>query len=405
MKVLQINIVFGVKSTGRTCLELQKIMEKEGHECYTAYGYGKTDEKNTYRIGNKLEYYLHNILSKLSGKQGYFSKKGTKELINYIEKLNPDIIHLRNLHANFLNLPMLFNYLSKIDKPIVQSLHDCWSFTGKCAYYSEEECYKWLKECGNCPKLKSYPESYYLDRTNKMYKDKRRWYKNLKNFYVIGVSKWIADEAKKSFLNKGNNIFYIYNWINLEVFKEIKSNIKEKYNLDKKKFTIIGVSAFWSDGSPRYEDFKKLSEILSSDIQLILIGKDQGMKKIPKNIIHIPFVEDIVELSKLYSSADVYVHLSREDTFGKVIAESLACGTPAVVYDTTACSELIENGKNGYKVAKGNIEEIYRYVLEIKINGKKNYSNRCREVAKEKFDYKRNSKKMIEFYQKIVNMK
>ena len=113
MKILQINVVYKDKSTGRTCYEVVKTLEKKGYEGFVAYGRGKHDDENSYRIGTEVEYYFHNIMSRLTGFQGYFSVFATRRLIKYINKITPDIIHLRNLHSNYLNLPLLFKYLSK----------------------------------------------------------------------------------------------------------------------------------------------------------------------------------------------------------------------------------------------------------------------------------------------------
>jgi glycosyltransferase involved in cell wall biosynthesis len=402
MKVLQINTVYGIKSTGRTCVEVEHALHLGGHECYTAYGNKRNNSEFSYRIGSSSEYYFHNIMARITGLQGYFSFFATKRLIRYINKLNPDIIHLRNLHANYLNLPLLFKYLRESNKPIVLNLHDCWAFTGKCAYYTERDCYKWIKECKNCPSKKDYPQSYFFDFSSKMFNDKKKGFSSIKNLTVIGVSDWIANQAKESFL-KGRDIRRVYNWINQDIFKPYDENILSKYGIDNKKFIIIGVSANWNKGTPRYEDFIKLSEMIDGSMQIIMVGKtEQSINS--NNILHIPYVSDTVELAKLYSSSDVYVHFSVEDTFGKVIAESLACGTPAIVYDSTGCSEVVT--KNcGFIVDKRNVKEVYQCILKVKSKGKPSYSNNCVLRVENEFNYLKNTKKLIEIYGDLINDK
>ena len=159
MKVLQINTVVDFGSTGRTVSELAYSINLNGDECYCAYGQKKSSLKNSFKIGTRLENHLHNIGSRIFGKQGYFTVWGTKSLIRYIETIQPDVIHLRNLHGNYLNLKILFNYLSKANVPVVWTLHDCWAFTGKCAHYTNVECYKWQTHCFDCPQVKKYPLS------------------------------------------------------------------------------------------------------------------------------------------------------------------------------------------------------------------------------------------------------
>lgn len=400
MKILQINTVYKEKSTGRTCAEVESYLTLHNHECFTAYGWGVCENPNTYCISSKIEYYLHNIFSRITGLQGYFSFYSTIRLIRYIKKLNPDIIHLRNLHGNYLNLPILFNYLRKLNKPIVLNLHDCWAFTGKCPYYTQVNCEKWKSNCYKCPQKNKYPQSYFFDFSKVMYRNKKKWFESINNLTVVGVSKWVRDEAKKSFLKK-NNCTYIYNWVDQKIFRPYTECVLEKYGLDKNKFTIIGVSANWKEGTPRYDDFIKLSTMLSTDMQIIMVGRaDQKIKN--RNIVHIPFIKNTIELAKLYSSSDVYIHFSIEDTFGKVIAEALACGTPAIVYNSTGCAEIVDESC-GYVVESRNINDVYNKILKIKTDGKLKYTYNCIDRVNKNFNYEKNCKQLLEIYEGLVN--
>ncbi|MDD2496091.1 MAG: glycosyltransferase, partial [Tissierellia bacterium] len=163
MKILQINIVYKEKSTGRTCFEVKQALENCGHKGYVAYGKGKHTDENTYRIGSDIEYYFHNIMARITGLQGYFSYFATRRLIKYIKQVSPDIIHLRNLHANYLNLPKLFKFLKEASVPVILNLHDCWAFTGKCPHYTDIQCFKWKDQCYSCPVRHNYPQSLFFD--------------------------------------------------------------------------------------------------------------------------------------------------------------------------------------------------------------------------------------------------
>lgn len=402
MKILQINTVYKEKSTGRTCFEVKRALEENGHIGYVAYGRGKHNDKNTYRIGSEIGYYFHNIMARVTGLQGYFSYFATKRLIEYIKHISPDIIHLRNLHAFYLNFPLLFRFFKEADIPIVLNLHDCWAFTGKCPHYTDVGCYKWKTQCYDCPVIHNYPKSYFFDRTKKLYKDKKQWFDEIRNLTVIAVSKWTADQAKMSFLSN-RRIITIYNWINRDVFYPRNENVFKKYGINDKKFSILGVSSSWSVGSPRYEDFIKLSKLIPNEMQIVIIGQS-NISDFPQNIKHIPFVEDINELAKIYSSADVYVHLSTEDTFGKVVAEAMSCGIPAVVYNSTALPELIKEGC-GYVVDKRDIHSVLNALLTIKYNTKTFYSERCVLNVAENFNYTQNIFKLIKVYDSIIKRK
>ena len=407
MKILQVNAVYKEKSTGRTCYEVEKALAERGHECCTAYAIGNWPESsNAYRVVSKAEYYYHDLMARVTGKEGYFSKAATKRFIDFIEQYQPDVIHLRNLHGHYLYMPLFFDYLSKKGIPVIQNLHDCWVFTGGCPYYTTNHCDKWQTSCGNCPEWRGYDSSWFVDSTAECFRDKKRWFTQLQgHLTAVGVSKWIADEAKQSFFKDCADIRYIYNWINRDVFHpypEHDADTREKYDIPQNIFMILGVSAGWTKGSVRYEDFLKLSGELKDDEILVVAGGSGADFPETANIKQLGYISDVHELARLNSCADVYVHLSTEDTFGKVIAEAMSCGTPCIVYDVTACPEVVgEDG--GIVVAPRDVDGIYSAVEKIKENGKSIYSQKCIDRVRENFDYRTNVGKLIDLYQQLTS--
>lgn len=360
MKVAYINTVYGVKSTGRTYYELKQILEGEGHQCKVFYGVGCSDEENTYRIGSNITYYIHNFLSRVVGLEGYFSLFATRKLVKQLIDFNPDIIHLGCLHGHYLHLPTLFNYLKKSQKAVFITSHDCWFFTGKCTHFTSQNCDKFKTGCNNCPAKKRYPKSLLFDFSKKMYTDKKKWFEAIENLNVICVSNWMKQHVSESFF-KEKKIFVNYNWINTDLFLPISSierqEIRTKNEINSDDFLIIAVSSFWRKGTPRYDDLLKLMGELKDNQKLLVVGMVQD--EFPENsrVKFIPFVSDVSYLAKLYGCADLFVHFSMEDTFGKVIAEAQACGTPSVVYDTTACPEIARIG-DGFVVAPRDIDAV-----------------------------------------------
>ena len=396
-----INSVSGYGSTGSICVDIANALEEKGHECYIAYGQLSTTYPKSFKIGTKFENHLHNIGSRLIGKQGYFSKNSTENLIEYIVEINPDLIHLHNLHGNYLNIEKLFNFLKISKIPIVWTLHDCWSFTGKCAHYTDAACFKWKTECNNCPQLKTYPPSVFFDFSKEMFLDKMNLFTSVEKMNIIPVSKWLSLQVQQSFLNK-YPIVPVYNWINHSIFKEIiDRNIYRVYNLNENKFTIILVGAIWNSNDVKWKDALKLSELIDDNMQILMIGNVLNPKLLPSNIKHIPYVNGKEELAKLYSISDVYVHLSTEDTFGKVIAEALSCGTPAIVYNSTACPEIIDE-HCGYVVEKRNVKKVLEAILNIKLKGRNSFSKKCRERVLQEYDIEKNINYTIQIYQKLI---
>lgn len=398
MKIMQINMIYKEKSTGRTCFELDNYLNSHGIESVTAYGWGPKYE-GAYRINTYAEYYFHNIMSRLTGLEGFFSFFSTLRLLRFMKQFSPDIVHLRNMHGHFVNFPLLFRYLSRHDIKTIIHIHDCWCFTGKCAYYTTIGCEKWKSDCRGCPKKKAYPASLIWDNAAFMLKKKKKWFGSIKNLTVVGNSDWSAGEAAKSFLGSRRNE-RVYNWINLDTFKYRPSDVLERFGIRKDRFLIIGVSAGWVPGTPRYDDFMKLADMISDDYMIVLVGGEKGSVNHPK-ISHIPFTSNTTELAELYSAADVYVHFSEEDTFGKVIAEAQSCGTPVIVYGITGCKEIVSDGVTGYVAEPRNVEQVYGYIQTVRENGKESYSQACIARVKELFCYEKNCEQMINIYKSL----
>lgn len=373
MKVLQINSVCGIGSTGRIATDIHHILLEQGHESYIAYGRGQAINcENAIRIGTEFDNYAHVALTRLSDKHGFGSKKATKEFIKKVEKLNPDVIHLHNIHGYYINIGVLFDYLKKVDKPVIWTLHDCWAFTGHCSHFDFIQCDKWKKGCHLCPQKSEYPSSFLLDRSNLNYKKKMEIFTGVKNLTIITPSKWLANIAKGSFL-KEYPVKVINNGIDLEIFRNRDSNFRERHKL-KNKFVILGVANIW-EKKKGLDYFIELSKKIQTNEAIVLVGLTESQKrKCPNNIVGINRTNNIKELAEIYSASDVFVNPTLEDNFPTTNLESMACGTPIISFATGGSVESVDNSY-GYIVKKGDIEELLEKLRLVKAIRKSSYSN------------------------------
>jgi len=403
MRILQINSRYEYASTGRATKELDDTLRKNGVESYVACAEWLPIEKSDsiFKISSYFGRKLHALLSRITGKQGHFSFFATKRLLKYISKIKPDIVHLLNLHANYINFPLLMKFLAKNKIPVVITTHDCWYFTGRCCLFLPNNCYRWLEECGNCPCKENGNKSWFFDTSKAMLKEKKELFSKLDRLAVIGVSDWITKQAEKSFLGSYSNICRcIYDWIDTKKFYPRGGVGLKKYAETNNKFIVIFV-AYAITKEKGIFDILEVAKKLPSDIVIVLVGRVSNSISVPDNIKIIPSTNDTDELCEYYSSADVLLNLSHHETFGLVTAEALACGTPAVVYNITACPELIGDGC-GYVCEMGDYDSVAKSILEIKERGKNSYSEKCIEYVKKNFDKEKNALKYLELYKEML---
>lgn len=401
MKILQINTVVNTGSTGRIAEEIGQAIQKIGWKSYIAYGRNsRPSMSDIIRIGNDWDNKLHAIETRLLDRHGLGSRRATKRFIEQIKKIQPDLIHLHNIHGYYLNYPLLFEYLASIDIPIVWTLHDCWSFTGHCSHFTLIKCEKWKTQCFKCPQLKSYPTSLFYDRSHKNYSLKKYHFNNIQNLTLVSVSDWLCCLSKQSFINASKKIV-INNGIDLKTF-QIKQNhlTIDKYKLHG-KFVMIAAATAWSD-SKGLSDYIRLSASLKEDEQLILVGlSEDQLKSLPKTILGLPRTESVGELVDLYNVADLCLNLSYQETFGLTTVEAMACGTPGIVYNATASPELITS-ETGLIVTTGDIESVLHAIREVKVKGKQFYSQACRERAEKFYSKEDRYQEYIDLYKSLV---
>lgn len=401
MKVMQINAVYGVGSTGIIVEDLHNLSLKNGIESFISYSTtNKNPEeiKNGYVIGGTLGKKIHAVLSRMGGKQAYFSSFATKKLIKYIESVKPDIVHLHNLHSNFVNLNMLLDFLGKKDIKTVVTLHDCWFYTGGCFHYTAAECSKWQESCGNCPKKMQDTPALLKDNSEKILKDRKKYFSKIKNLSVVGVSQWMADEGEKTVF-KGRDVRAIYNGIDTAFFSPTPSDFRKNYNLED-KFLILAPASKWLKPINK-KTFDYVSQSLPEDSVIVMLGCSEGQKStLPKNVLALDFIKDRDELRKVYSACDVFANCTREESLSLINVEVQGCGTPVVTYRNTGAQETVDN-KCSFSVESGNEKEFLEVILSVKAKGKESFSKDCLKWVKENFDRDDNYKKYIELYKEM----
>lgn len=399
MNILQINSVCGIGSTGRIATDLHSILLSDGQKSTIAYGRGVAINcDQTIRIGNKFDNYLHVARTRIIDSHGFGSATATKKLIEQIRILNPDVIHLHNLHGYYLHIGLLFDYLKEADKPVIWTLHDCWAFTGHCAHFDFVGCKRWRSQCHDCPLKSEYPKSLFLDRSRRNYQQKKALFTGVQKLTIVTPSKWLATLVKQSFLQE-YPVTVIHNGIDLTVFQPNSSEFRRRNKLEN-HFIILGVATPWTERKG-YRYFVELAKHLRAKQKVVMVGlTDEQIKALPTGIIGISRTNSAAELAEIYSAADVFMNPTLEDNFPTTNLEALACGTPVITFNSGGSPECLDNGC-GMVVEREDFSGLMTVIAQVRKAGKAAFSPQCRKRALDRFDTIARYGEYLDLYKKI----
>lgn len=399
MRILQLNMTYGNGSTGKILKDLSSALTTNNIKIYSAFGFYDNPDRNIYKVlrGKSTFYVKYNLgLTYLTGFHGCFHKKDTIKLIKWIDKIGPDLIHIHNIHGNWIHLETLFDYLKRSGKPIVWTLHDCWPFTGQCAYFEYIKCFKWIDGCHDCINLNTYPKSFFFDHSKEQWIKKKEMFNGFDNLIIVTPSEWLSKYVSRSFLG-GYEIEVIHNGIDLEIFKPCENNVRETYGILKNKKILLGVANSWSSRKG-LNQLIKLNELIDDHYQMIIVGLNhRQLKKLPNSIIGIERTNSRESLVKLYSAADVFVNPTLEDNFPTTNLEAMACGTPVVTFNTGGSPEAL-TPDTGIVVFKKNEFELLKAIKEVLTFS--DIENKCRNNAK-RFSKEIFTKKYMNIYTRL----
>lgn len=401
INIVQINVDANNGSNGGIARDIGKLIRQEGWTSTIIYGRKHVpDESTLIKVGSNIDVIFHLLESRLFDNHGLSSRTVTKKLVSKLQSIKPDIIHLHNIHGYYINFRILFNYINTNKIPVIWTLHDCWTFTGHCAFFNIINCDKWKTKCHNCKLRSGYPTSWLLDKSQRNFNLKKELFTATDNMVLVPVANWLHNYLKESFF-KDKNIETIHNGIDLNVFRPLSIK-KNTLGVNSDKFVILGVANGWI-ARKGLQEFIKLSK--NPNYQIILIGTNKETDKIiPPNIISIHKTENQNELSKYYSIADVFVNPTYADTFPTVNLEALACGTPVITYRTGGSPEAIDE-HTGYVVECGDFENLRMAIESIRNKTQEDkivMQKLCRKRAENYFNKDICFNKYISLYKRIL---
>jgi glycosyltransferase involved in cell wall biosynthesis len=385
MNILQINVICGAAGTGRVATDLHAVLASKGHASTIAYGRPPALScDRTIRVGREIDRYRHCVRTRLFDAHGFGSAGPTKALLAEIRALDPDLIHLHNLHGYYLHVGLLFEYyLKSAGKPVVWTLHDCWSFTGHCSHFEFVGCDRWKTGCFACPEKRRYPASYFLDRSKSNYFRKQKVFTGVPDMTIVAPSRWLEKLVRQSFL-RDYPVVTIHNGIDLGEFKPTAGGFRARHDLQG-QFILLGVAHDWTDRKG-LGYFVELAKQRRPDETIVVLGlTPRQLRQLPEGILGFARTRSTAELVEIFSAADLFVNPTLQDTFPTTNLEAMACGTPVITFRSGGSPECLADGC-GMVVERGDFPGLVNAIAAMRKAGKAVYSARCRKHVEEHFD-------------------
>jgi glycosyltransferase involved in cell wall biosynthesis len=219
-----------------------------------------------------------------------------------------------------------------------------WWITGGC--HHSRGCNNFKNECGNCHFLISPSAN---DCSHLHFKTKLGMISSSRPT-VITPSHWLAKTVAESAIGKYVDLTVIPNGIDLQIYKPQTVNIN--LELDSQKRIILFIAA---NASSPYKGVHYLIDAINAmpdeNLHLVVIGTVKDPKIFNRLKISYTLKGKISNKELLiayYNRADVFMLPSLEENLPNTIIEAMACGTPALAFDTGGVSEIIDHCINGY---------------------------------------------------------
>lgn len=345
MKILQVNVVYNIGSTGKIVYDIHTELKKQNIESVVCYGRGEAVRENDiHKICGESDSDFNHFWANLSGILYGGCLLSTNKLISTIKKEKPDIVHLHCLNGYFVNIYRLVTWLKKHNVKTVLTLHAEFMYTGGCSYSMDCEQWSDIQGCGHfkCPRYRSDMKVWFFDRSRTMWQRMKKAFKGFENGLVISsVSPWLMERALRSPILCEKKHCVILNGIDTGLFRtydgESATKLKKELGIGNEKIIFHATACFSNDmnhikgGYYIIELAKRMPEC-----KFIIAGNSNDNINVPDNIILLGKITDTKRLAKLYSMADLTVITSKKETFSMIVAESLCCGTPIVGFKAGA---------------------------------------------------------------------
>ncbi len=403
MKIAIVNVTAVTGSTGKIAHGLKERLTNDGNDVRLYYGrIDRTNDRDTIRISSDLDTRIHALLARITGLQGYFSKRATLRLIRELDRWKPDIVQLFNLHGYYLNINMFLRYLRDSGIKTVYSMLDEFPYLGRCCY--SFECDGFKTGCKACKlSKKEYPKTWSFRFSRKYFNDKKATYSGFNNICFV-APQWVVERAQSSALLKGTDCRIVDEYVDTEQLFYPRDNYKylDEELVNDKRIIILTVAPYSNErkgGKFFIEAAKRMED--KEDYLFLYVGMNVKGIDCPKNCSFKGFVSNQKELAEYYSIADVFVCTSQADTMPNVCLDAMSCGTPVIGFNNTGIPYVADR-PYGVFVENQNVSELVKEIEKI-VKKTKTTEGACRKYAENRYSPEVYYKKMKDIYMELMS--
>lgn len=408
MKILHISAADSSAGAGIACVKLHEALIKENVQSKVLFltKQSKDITGTLYYENTRIKQIKRKLLSFADRALLKFYPKRKPEIFSpgifgidlssHAEVVNADIIHLHWVNHAFIDI----SDLSKLNKPIVWTMHDCWAFTGGCHYFLS--CQNFKISCGKCLLLNSDKKN---DLSRYVFNRKIEYYPKQK-IQFIAISTWMKEQAKLGTLLRNELVDVIPSGIDVEVYHQKNTEpLRERLNLKiDDTVVLMGAQHLNSPFKGVNLSLEALNNYHEKKLTIITFGGGEITLSNPLHqIINFGFVSNSKEMGDLYSISDVFLCTSIAEGFGMTVAEAQCCGTPAIAFEETGPSDIINHKITGYLAKFKNVADIVSglsFCLNHKFDRKK-----IAVASEEKFSIRNCAIKYISTYKRVLSAK
>jgi glycosyltransferase involved in cell wall biosynthesis len=325
-----------------------------------------------------------------------------------LEQLPPcDVVNLHVI-SGFIDHQAFFERIPE-HTPVVWTLHDMNSFTGGCHY--DYGCGKHTESCGACPQLGSDDEE---DLSHQSWRRKHDVYSDVERdrLHIVGASRWLAEEARRSSLLGGFPVTRIPYSLDTQTFAP-RDRAAARSSLDLPQEDRIVL--FLTDSIvTRRKGFALLAEALNGledvpNVLLLSLGNNPAVLENPPIVEstphrHLDFLDDDFLLSTIYSAADLFVIPSLQENLPQTTLEAMSCGTPAVGFDVGGIPDLVRPGVTGELATVGDAGSLGNAIRSMLTSPEelKEMSANCRRIVLEEYAHDVQAGRYADLYRSLL---